>query len=356
MIQKFIFLSILSLLFTLFSLYFYYRVLNFFTKHGKRKLLITAVLIAWEAGFVVVLASSDFWYIRALFDSVLGFLLFALLFGLCIEFLNLFKMAQKAKYPLLILFTAIFALSIVNGSKEPVVKNVTVHTKYKQLKGIKAVFIADAHIDPSKQEFAKRLVKRISDVKPDLMLIVGDLSDGKTTELKSGLDTFKNIKPKYGTFFVPGNHEYYYADFREKMDYLGSLGMVVLENTNKSVTTRFGEFTVAGVTDIAAARANLEEPNPQKAMLSAQKPLILLAHQPKTAKEALIHRPDFVFCGHTHDGQIWPFRYIVSLVQPYVYGEYKSGNSDIFVTSGAGVWGPPMRLFSQSEIVVVSFI
>ncbi len=356
MIQKLIFLSILSLLFILFSLYFYYRLLNFFTKRKKRKLLITALLILWEAGFVAVSASSNFWHIRALFAPVLGFLLFALVFAVCIECLNPFGLAQKAKYPILALFAATFALSIANGTKEPTIKNVTAYTKYKQLKGLKAVFIADTHIDPSKQEFAKRLAMRISGIKPDLLLISGDLSDGRTAELKAGLDAFKNIRPRYGAFFVPGNHEYYYGDFREKMEYLSSLGITVLENTNKSVATRFGEFAVAGLTDPAAARVNLEEPNPQKAMVSAQKPLLLLAHQPKTAKEALVHRPDFVFCGHTHDGQIWPFRYIVSLVQPYIYGEYKSGNSDIFVTSGVGIWGPPMRLFSQSEIVVVSFI
>jgi hypothetical protein len=76
------------------------------------------VLIAWETGFVIVSASFDFWHIRAPFAPVLGFLLFALVFTLCIECLNLFGIAQKAKYPpLLILFMTIFALSIVNGAK-----------------------------------------------------------------------------------------------------------------------------------------------------------------------------------------------------------------------------------------------
>lgn len=114
------------------------------------------MLIAWETGFVIVSASFDFWHIRAPFAPVLGFLLFALVFTLCIECLNLFGIAQKAKYPLLILFMTIFALSIVNGAKKPVVKNVTLHTKYKQLKGIK----------------------------PDLLLILGDLSDGRTSGLR----------------------------------------------------------------------------------------------------------------------------------------------------------------------------
>ena len=81
---------------------------------------------------------------------------------------------------------------------------------------------------------------------------------------------------------------------------------------------------------------------------------ILLAHQPKFIEELGSYTPDLILSGHTHGGQIWPFEYLVRLQQPYVKGLHRlPNNSYIYVNSGIGFWGPPMRLESQAEIAYI---
>lgn len=351
MISKLIFLSILSLIFAVFDLYFHRRLLGFFALGVKTKKLFTTALIVWQFGFVALSFSSEFWGVRPFFAAVLGFMLFCVVFGTFLEVAWRFRAFERAKRLLLGVFATLFTYSFYSASLAPNIKQINIKASHDSLKSLKLAVIADAHIDPSKQKFSQEIVDRVNDINPDATLIVGDLCDGRIEDVKEALTPFSKLNSKYGVFFSPGNHEYYYADFESKMEFLRALGVKTLINRSEKV----GGISIVGLSDPAAKKAKEEEPNPSKAFEGAKSPSILMAHQPKSAKEALGFKPDFVFCGHTHNGQIWPFKYLVSLVQPYTYGEYKDGASKIFVTSGVGLWGPPMRLFSRSEILVVTF-
>lgn len=352
MISKLIFLSILSFVFALFDLYFYKRFLAFFTKNRLFKKTLIAALIAWEIGFVLLSMSQLFWGIRPFFASVLGFLLFTVVLGAVLEILRRFAYFERTKYAVFAVFAIFFLLSFYTAALPPQIKQINFSTDSKELKGKRFAVIADAHIDPSKKEFAADTVDRLNKLDTDIVLIVGDMCDGRIEDVKDSLLPFARLKSRYGVFFAPGNHEYYYNDFDVKMEFLSGLGIKTLVNQNETIEG----FSMVGVSDSAAARVNKEEPDAKKAFIGAKRPSILLAHQPKTAKDAIsLYHPNFVFCGHTHNGQIWPFNYLVSLVQPFVYGEYVDGESRVVVTSGVGLWGPPMRLFSRSEILVVTF-
>ncbi len=352
MISKLIFLSILSLVFVVFDLYFYKRFLSFFTQNSKAKKTITILLIFWQIGFVGLSITQFFWSIRPFFASVLGIMLFVVVLSALLELVRKFAYFERFKYILLTVFGVAFFYSFYTASLPPEVKQIRLAADTaKSLVGLRLVVLADAHIDPSKKEFADSVVRQINELDADAVLIVGDLCDGNIEALSDALTPFANLNAKYGVFFAPGNHEYYYEDFDAKMEFLRALGIKTLINQNMSIAN----VSIVGLCDPAASRVKAEEPNGTKAFAGAEKITILLAHQPKTAKEAMGFSPNFVFCGHTHNGQIWPFNYLVSLAQPFVYGEYLEQKSRVIVTSGVGVWGPPMRLFSRSEILVVSF-
>jgi predicted MPP superfamily phosphohydrolase len=116
------------------------------------------------------------------------------------------------------------------------------------------------------------------------------------------------------------------------------------------------KLNVVGVTDRIGYRMNLLEPDIHKAFSGCNNAYktILLAHQPKYTEELGTYTPELILSGHTHGGQIWPFEYLVRLQQPYVKGLHKLPNgSHIYVNSGIGFWGPPMRLDSQAEIAYI---
>lgn len=351
MISKFLFLAVLVAVFAIFDIYLYKRLLRFFALSVKTKKRFLAFICVWQAGFAVLFISGSFWEIRPYFSAVLGFMLFCAVFGVALELLRPFRLEGRFRPAFTAIFVSLFAYSFYAGAAKPKIKQIKIQTDAPALRGLKFAVVTDAHIDPSKKEFAKSLASIVNSIRPDAVLIVGDLCDGRIGELKEPLASLSSISSKYGTFFAPGNHEYYYADFDEKMEFLRGLGFKTLVNSNQNIAG----FTLVGLSDPAAKKTGYEEPNPSLAFKGASAPAILLSHQPLTAKEALPYKPSVVFCGHTHNGQIWPFSYLVALVQPYVYGEYEDSGSKIVVTSGAGVWGPPMRLFSESEVLEVLF-
>jgi hypothetical protein len=247
-----------------------------------------------------------------------------------------------------------FGVSVYEGSKEPVVNFIDVKQERFKNKTYRIIQISDLHIGGLiDQEFVKKSVETINKLKPDLVAITGDLSDAHISAIKEAVGELRHLKSQFGTFYVVGNHEYFHH-IEDTIAYMKTLGITVLENHSVKVD----DFYIAGVYDLFGYRSQSHMPDITAAMqqIPKESPSILLAHQPKFINHLEGFTPSLILSGHTHGGQIWPFGYLVRLVQPYLKGLHAIGpNRHIYVNSGIGFWGPAMRLNSQSEITCISW-
>ena len=243
---------------------------------------------------------------------------------------------------------------VAEGSKMPKVLHINAHqgrfaTPYRIAQ------LSDMHIGGLiEQEFVRRSVTLVNDLHPDLVVITGDLVDAPVAQLKAAVDELKNLKSRFGTFFVVGNHEYFH-DIEATITYLKSIGITVLENENTLIDNA---FHICGVYDLFGIRYGSLKPDITKAYEGVPKemPTLLLAHQPSYINLLKGFEPSLILSGHTHGGQIWPLGYVVRLIQPYLKGLHLIGEKrHIYVNSGIGFWGPPMRLGSHSEITLINW-
>jgi len=223
--------------------------------------------------------------------------------------------------------------------------------------GVKIAQISDLHIGRTigKTE-VRQVVSLIQSQRPDLIAITGDLVDGTVEMMVDAVAPLASLEAPLGVFFVTGNHEYYTGEPDHWLDHLRTLGITVLRNERVSVGTGARSFDVAGIDDYSASRfAPHHGPHGDKiaAGRDVNRAMVLLAHQPRQIDMAQQMDADLMLSGHTHGGQLWPFGYLVKLVQPYLSGLHRRGNTQIYVSTGAGYWGPPMRLGAAAEIAVL---
>ena len=256
---------------------------------------------------------------------------------------------------MLVLAFSYLTKGFLGGFKKPIVKEQTIAIKGLK-KQLHIAQISDVHIGKSLgKEFLDGIVKQINALDADLVVITGDLVDLKAEKIGDKLDSLKSIKSLYGTYFVSGNHEYFHG-VEAICSHLESLDVKVLTNENLTINN---QINLVGITDLVGRRLGFLEPNLKQALRGARSdlPTILLAHQPKAINELKDEDIDLVISGHTHAGQIFPFGLLVLLDQPYLSGLYQHSNkTQIYVSSGVGYWGPPIRVLAPSEIVSIRLI
>lgn len=235
------------------------------------------------------------------------------------------------------------------------VKIEKVHVEIKNLKeSYKIVQLSDLHIGGLiDREFVRDIVRRANALNPDIVVITGDLIDVDVSSAKKTLAELTNLNSKYGTYFIVGNHEYFHG-IKKIITAVKSLGIRVLENENVYIGEDGRGFNLAGVYDLMGYRTKTYMPDLHKALEGVKEsPTLLLAHQPLFIHE-VFSGIDLMLSGHTHGGQLFPFRFLVALQQPYVSGLHKHNeNLQIYVNKGTGFWGPPMRLGASSEITEI---
>jgi len=224
------------------------------------------------------------------------------------------------------------------------------------LSGFRIAVVSDIHLGPlAGRSHTERIVRMINESSPDLVAIVGDLVDGTVAELGPAAEPLQDLDSREGAFFVTGNHEYFVDDPFSWLRELERLGVQPLRNENTVIRRGAAAFDLAGVNDIAGtSRADPPDFDRALAGRDASRPTVLLAHQPVQVATAAEYGVDLQLSGHTHGGQMWPFHYVVRAVQPSLAGLSAVGDTQLYVSRGAGFWGPPVRVGAPPDISVIS--
>lgn len=290
-----------------------------------------------------IYAVSTTWLLVMLYGSIMIFLIWL---GK-----RLLKVSQKITGPMTLnTYLGILAATIIliiGGHINAVSPKVIPY--HVGLNGVKIVAVSDLHMGYAVDaDDIEKLANIINEQNADLCIIAGDLFDGDIKpvveqDLGAALKTIK-----CPVVAVMGNHEYIGGAPDVDADYIRSLGINMLRDSAMTV----GKMTIVGRDDLHS-RYLKESKSLDEIIPEGSKNIIVVDHQPARIEEsqnagALLH-----ISGHTHAGQVWPFRFFTEKIFPLDYGKKKYGSTTAIVTSGYGTWGPRVRLASQSEVLVI---
>lgn len=251
--------------------------------------------------------------------------------------------------------TGIVGYGVKTALGDPVLKRIQIPLAKlpRSLDGYRIALVSDIHLGPlTGIGHTERIVRSINGMGADLVAIVGDLVDGSVEELGDEAAPLRTLKSRDGAFFVTGNHEYY-SGAQEWIEHVRQLGIRPLQNERLEIRG----LDLAGVNDVTGSQFPAAGGGPDFAKTLADrdpaKPVVLLAHQPVQATEAAKYKVDLQLSGHTHGGQMVPFNYIARLQQPVISGLGDVDGTQVYVTNGAGFWGPPVRVGAPPDITLV---
>lgn len=235
-------------------------------------------------------------------------------------------------------------------------KRISLHVRNPLLRGFRILHLSDLHIGrKSSFEQLQRLIQTINDTTCDIVALTGDLIETKPGNIEEKLRLFARIS--HPVYFVSGNHDLVYG-LDELEEILKECGIVLLDGT--TVITHYKEQPVllSGLCDRFAPffGRKRKERSLVRSIRHSTLPKIFLAHQPKDFHHAQAAKSDLFLCGHTHGGQIWPFGYLVRLVQPFVSGVHYRDAMAIYVSNGLGAWGINRRYKASNELTLLELI
>ena len=233
--------------------------------------------------------------------------------------------------------------------------NITLPKGNGKLNELNIVMASDLHLSTIDGErLLSKIIDKINSVNPDIVLFGGDIVDDKAEILKDrGIgESFKRLNPKYGIYSITGNHEFING-VEPSVKFMEDYGMKVLRDKYELINS---SFYLVGRDDVVKKQFTGQERENLETIISSvdsSYPKILLDHTPVRLKQAENNRIDLQFSGHTHHGQIWPGNIITNMIYELSWGFLEKGKTKYYVSSGAGTWGPPVRMGSKSEIVYI---
>jgi uncharacterized protein len=248
---------------------------------------------------------------------------------------------------------------IYEARRRPGIERITVPLARlpQQFDGFRIVQITDIHAGLTVgREWIETVAADVAALKPDMIAFTGDVVDGSVRALRDAVEPLSELRAPHGMFFVTGNHEYY-SGAEEWVRQMGRFGYDVLMNEHRIIERAGARIVLGGVADFTAAEfVAAHASDPAAAFRNAPDDLVRLfmAHQPKTLRQTDDVPFDLMLSGHTHGGQFFPWNLLTTLDQPYLKGLHRPNGKWVYVSSGTGYWGPPVRLGSRSEITVVT--
>ena len=220
--------------------------------------------------------------------------------------------------------------------------------------GLRVAVVADIHVGPLfGGAQTRRLVEIVNGLDADLIAVVGDMVSSEVERVRESVAPLARLRSRYGAYFVTGNHEYY-TGHQAWIEAAADLGLRVLRNERVEIAHRGGVLDLAGVNDVTGEEyADAPDYSAALADRDPSRPVVLLAHQPVQVREAARFGVDLQLSGHTHGGQLFPFDYLVRLDQPAVSGLAEIDGTQVYVTNGAGFWGPPMRVGADPDVTLL---
>lgn len=300
-----------------------------------------------------------------------GFIFYALLVLLLIDFVRLILWlirclaaggSRRARFPVIgpkVLLAAGSAVILLlfaghlNVRNPRVVRHVLrLSASCGPLQELNLVLVSDLHLGVFVgHDFLEQVVNEVDALRPDLVVLAGDIVDRdiRILELEEVGKLLSRLRAPLGVYAVTGNHEFI-AGVEGAVDYLSRFGIVFLRDRAVKIA---GSFYLAGREDVTirhrgGAAVPLRE---VLAGIDRRCPVILLDHQPQRIEEAAAEKVDLILCGHTHHGQFFPLNLLTDVLYPVSWGYGAMGETRIYVTGGAGTWGPPVRIDNTPEIV-----
>lgn len=340
-----------------------YKLITYAFKPGRRTVLFIKILFGvLSISFILASLISINRYnflTRLLYTSASAWLgiLFYLLLGSLLYFIIYFSGLAGSRATLIgklltALALAVAIFGIFNARKIQVTEishNLNIPEFWQ---GKRAVFISDVHIGQVHgKSFIEKIVHEINQLSPDIVFIGGDLFDGIDNNLEEPTKPLESLNAPLGTYFITGNHEEF-DNPNKYLEILRSRGVKILNNEYENLHG----LQLVGVD----FKTTVGGDNLLKVLQSIgydhNKPTILLKHTPLNLDIAQSMNINFQISGHTHRAQMFPLNFITWLVyKGHDYGLSKYENMEVYVSSGVGTWGPPVKVGSPSEIVLINF-
>ncbi len=315
--------------------------------------LSSSLLVHWYRGRVI-----DWFYTAAAYWFGLIHFLFvgAILFFIAANVLYRANIYVPPPFLGGIAFGALFLLHCYRTWKSGRVETTFVDVALPHLPaswhGKAIVFVSDLHLGSvRRQAFAREVVEKIRALHPEAIVIGGDLYDGTSCDAAALIEPLRSLRPPKGVYFVTGNHEYFLPDLAEALAAIRGLGICILNN---EVADLHG-LTIVGVDNKAVYRENDFARILQRMGIPEGEPVVLIKHEPSHLTVARDAGVSLVLSGHTHHGQIFPMNFFTRhIYRGFDYGLTRLDGMRVYTSSGAGTWGPPLRLGTKSEIVCIT--
>ena len=222
----------------------------------------------------------------------------------------------------------------------------------KKLDDLKILHLSDLHINKKTTiSQIEELVLLCNKQTFDFLVITGDIIDTKVKFIKEKLQILNTLKGK--VYYISGNHDLFYG----LNDLKNELTNFIFMDNNCTVIIHKNEIShLAGLPDRFSKFFKIKRDEEKIKNYLLNEPSIFISHQPKDYKIAVDSKANLFLCGHTHGGQIYPFHYLVRLVQPFLSGIFYRKNTAIYVNKGLGTWGINLRYKANAEITILKLI